>query len=57
MRWHKSAPNLDELGRSAQQVKAAVTNGVGAMPPFSETMTPAQIEDVARYVYEATRRD
>ena len=50
-------PNLDELGRSAQQVKAAVTNGVGAMPPFSETMTPAQIEDVARYVYEATRRD
>ena len=50
-------PNLDDLGRSFQQVKAAVTNGVGAMPPFGETMTPAQIEDVARYVYEATRRD
>jgi mono/diheme cytochrome c family protein len=50
-------PNLDELGRSVQQVKAAVTNGVGAMPPFGETMTPEQIDDVARYVYEATRRD
>ncbi|RLB36987.1 MAG: cytochrome c [Deltaproteobacteria bacterium] len=50
-------PNLDQLGRSFQQVKAAVTNGVGAMPPFGETMNPAQIEDVARYVYEATRRD
>jgi DMSO/TMAO reductase YedYZ molybdopterin-dependent catalytic subunit/mono/diheme cytochrome c family protein len=50
-------PNLDELGRSPQQVKAAVTNGVGAMPPFDKTLTPEQIEDVARYVYEATRRD
>jgi len=50
-------PNLDELGRSVRQVKAAVTNGVGAMPPFGETLTPEQIDDVARYVYEATRRD
>jgi mono/diheme cytochrome c family protein len=29
----------------------------GAMLPFGETMTPEQIDDVARYVYEATRRD
>ena len=50
-------PNLDELGRSAQQVKAAVTNGVGAMPPFEQTLTAEQIDDVARYVFEATRRD
>jgi mono/diheme cytochrome c family protein len=50
-------PNLDDLGRSFQQVKAAVTNGVGVMPPFGQTLTPDQIEDVARYVYEATRRD
>jgi len=27
------------------------------MLPFGETMTPEQIDDVARYVYEATRRD
>jgi len=50
-------PNLDDMGRSAQQVKAAVTNGVGAMPPFDKTLTPEQIDDVARYVFEATRRD
>ena len=50
-------PNLDDLARSPQQVKAAVTNGVGAMPPFDQTLTPEQIEDVARYVFEATRRD
>ena len=50
-------PNLDELARSPEQVKAAVTNGVGAMPPFNKTLTSDQIEDVARYVYEATRRD
>ncbi len=49
-------PNLDDLGPSFDQVKAAVTNGVGAMPPFGETMTADQIEDVARYVSEATRR-
>jgi mono/diheme cytochrome c family protein len=50
-------PNLDELARSPAQVKAAVTNGVGAMPPFDKTLTREQIEDVAQYVYEATRRD
>jgi mono/diheme cytochrome c family protein len=50
-------PNLDELARSVQQVEAAVTNGVGAMPPFGETLTKEQISDVARYVFEATRRD
>ncbi|MFW2390623.1 MAG: molybdopterin-dependent oxidoreductase [Polyangiales bacterium] len=50
-------PNLDDLARSAEQVEAAVTNGVGAMPPFGETLTREQIDDVARYVYEATRYD
>lgn len=50
-------PKLDDLHRSVPQIKAAVTNGVGVMPPFGQTMTREQIEDVARYVYEATRRD
>jgi sulfite dehydrogenase len=49
-------PNLDDLAPSFEQVKAAVTNGVGAMPPFGESMTADQIQDVARYVHEATRR-
>ena len=50
-------PDLDDLARSAQQVEAAVTNGVGAMPPFGQSLTPEEIKDVARYVFEATRRD
>lgn len=37
--------------------EAAVTNGGDAMPPFDKTPTPQQIDDVARYVFEATRRD
>ncbi len=50
-------PNLDELSRSVEQIEATVTNGIGAMPPFGETLTDDQISDVARYVYEATKRD
>ncbi len=49
-------PNGNDSWRD-MGVTVQVCNGVGAMPPFGETMTPAQIEDVARYVYEATRRD
>jgi len=48
-------PNLDELGPTFEQVKAAVTNGVGAMPSFGQTLTPDQIEEVATYVFEVTR--
>lgn len=48
-------PNLDELGPSLEQVRAAVQNGVGAMPSFTQLLTPEEIEDVAAYVFEATR--
>lgn len=48
-------PNLDELGPSLEQVRAAVANGVGSMPSFTQLLTPEQIEDVAAYVFEATR--
>ena len=39
-----------------EEVMAAVRNGVGAMPPFGQSLKEDQVDDVARYVYEATRR-
>ncbi|MCB9631804.1 MAG: molybdopterin-dependent oxidoreductase [Sandaracinus sp.] len=47
-------PDLDALGPSLDQVRAAVQNGVGAMPSFTQLLTPQEIEDVAAYVFEAT---
>ena len=43
-------PNLDEAMPSAELVVDRVTNGQGAMPSFSGTLTPQQIADVAAYV-------
>jgi DMSO/TMAO reductase YedYZ molybdopterin-dependent catalytic subunit/mono/diheme cytochrome c family protein len=47
-------PNLDALGPDLARVEAAVREGVGAMPAFTE-LTDAQIADVASYVAESTR--
>ena len=43
-------PNLDEAQPSNELVVDRVTNGQGAMPPFSGTLTEQQITDVAAYV-------
>jgi cbb3-type cytochrome c oxidase subunit III len=43
-------PNLDDKPHSADLVTERVTNGKGAMPSFSETLTATQIADVAAYV-------
>lgn len=48
-------PRLDTLGRTFDQIRAAVENGVGVMPPFGQTLTPEQVNDVARYVFEVTQ--
>ena len=47
-------PNLDEAKPSAELVVDRVTNGMGAMPSFSDQLTAAQINDVAAYVVNAT---
>jgi len=47
-------PDLDELAPDEDQVAAAVTNGVGIMPAFNETLTSEQIAAVARYVATVT---
>jgi mono/diheme cytochrome c family protein len=43
-------PNLDDKQPSSELVTERVTNGQGAMPAFSETLTATQIADVAAYV-------
>lgn len=47
-------PNLDELAPSEDQVRNAVTSGVGIMPAFKESLTEEQINAVARYVSSVT---
>ena len=43
-------PNLDESQPSFELAVDRVTNGQGAMPSFSGTLTEQQIADVAAYV-------
>ena len=43
-------PNLDDRPPGADLVTERVTNGQGAMPSFSETLTATQIADVSAYV-------
>ena len=47
-------PNLDEAKPPADLVVDRVTNGMGAMPPFSGQLSAEQIKDVAAYVVNAT---
>ena len=50
-------PNLDDFKPTADQVRAAVTSGIGVMPSFSETLSEAEIETVATYVAAVTGGD
>ncbi len=43
-------PDLDQLKPSIHQVIAAVTNGIGVMPPFEGTLSSEEIEAVAYFV-------
>ena len=43
-------PDLDQLKPDAARVEAAVRNGLGGMPPFSESLCDEQIRAVAAYV-------
>jgi DMSO/TMAO reductase YedYZ molybdopterin-dependent catalytic subunit/mono/diheme cytochrome c family protein len=48
-------PNLDTLALNAELVENAVSNGVGIMPSFGNTLSKEQIADLAAYVVEASR--
>jgi cytochrome c6 len=46
-------PNLDAASPSFDKVVEQVTNGGGLMPPFKDTLSSQQIQDVAAYVSSA----
>ncbi len=48
-------PDLDEARPALALIVDRVTNGKGVMPPFKGTLTEKEIEDVAAYVFQATR--
>lgn len=43
-------PNLDAAKPSYDKAVERVTNGMGVMPPFKDTLSAQQIQDVAAYV-------
>jgi mono/diheme cytochrome c family protein len=47
-------PNLDDLAPEHDVIVHQVENGGGAMPPFKDTLSAQQIEDVSTYVFEST---
>jgi cytochrome c6 len=48
-------PDLDMVKPSYDKVVIQVTNGGGGMPPFKDTLTEEQIDDVAAYVSSVTQ--
>ena len=49
-------PNLDMLKTQIPQIILAVTNGIGAMPPWQGILTVEEIEAVAHYVFNSTNK-
>lgn len=49
-------PNLDEMELTEDQVRAAVTQGVGVMPAFNSSLDEEQIDAVAAYVVSVAGR-
>ena len=48
-------PDLDDSKPDLQLAIDRVTNGMGAMPPFKDSLSEQQIVDVSTYVVEASR--
>jgi mono/diheme cytochrome c family protein len=47
-------PDLDSISPSYEVALEQVTNGGGVMPPFKDSLSEQQIQDVAAYVSSAT---
>ena len=47
-------PNLDEMKPDTARIIKALTEGMGAMPSFKATLSPADMDAVAAYVVKAT---
>lgn len=48
-------PDLDTLKLPPERIRAAVESGLGVMPSYRDVLTPAELDDIARYVFEARR--
>ncbi len=49
-------PDLDQVAPSKAVIARQVRSGGGQMPSFAAALTPAQISDVAAYVYSSTHK-
>lgn len=49
-----TGPDLDGVSPAYDRVVTQVTNGGGGMPPFKDSLSEQQIQDVAAYVSSAT---
>jgi DMSO/TMAO reductase YedYZ molybdopterin-dependent catalytic subunit len=49
-------PSLDTLAPDRARVTKALRQGLGAMPPYDNRLSSAQIEDIATYLFEATKK-
>ncbi len=47
-------PILDELKPNQLRVTTALNNGIGAMPPFKDKLSPEEIKAIALYVSKAS---
>ena len=47
-------PNLDLIKPQIEKIIYTVTNGIGVMPSFQDTLTIEEIESVAYYVFKST---
>ena len=43
-------PNLDELRPNAHRIRAALAQGVGAMPSYAEQLTASEIEALVEFI-------
>ena len=48
-------PNLDRLKPELPQIRAAITQGVGAMPAYGGQLSTAEINALAAFVFEVSR--
>ena len=49
-------PNLDMLKPQMNQIIYTVINGIGLMPPWDGILTTEEIEAVAYYVFNSTKK-
>jgi len=49
-------PNLDMLKPQMNQIIYTVINGIGLMPPWEGILTTEEIEAVAYYVFNSTKK-